>query len=226
MARGFQDDVREDAMIKLFELHKADSEGRAGIDAFLNIGEMSIPFELKTTSTGSVTTVRDFGHDHIAKWKNKHWLFGFFVGGRTYYKYGSPTMMENWIRSMEAYIAPDIKIAQLVRSKLNLIDLFDVLGEKQFYSIEDAKSLHKRQYNLAQYYAQQDLQSGYTQERMLEILKDRAQYLVARGSTLNNPHIPFGYFSDWFEITENHPEVLRALVLKYLTEPTEDECLN
>ena len=81
MAKNFQDDDREEAMIALFDLYKDESEGRSGIDAFLKLDGKSIPFELKTTSQGSVTTVRDFGSEHIRKWKNKHWLIGFFIKG-------------------------------------------------------------------------------------------------------------------------------------------------
>jgi penicillin-binding protein-related factor A (putative recombinase) len=74
MVSNFQDDDRENSMISLFNLYKDESEGRSGVDAFLDFNGKAIPFELKTTSQGSVTTVRDFGPDHIEKWKNKHWL--------------------------------------------------------------------------------------------------------------------------------------------------------
>jgi len=60
MANNFQDDDREDAMITLFDLYKDKTEGRSGVDAFLKIDGMTIPFELKTTSQGSVTTVRSY----------------------------------------------------------------------------------------------------------------------------------------------------------------------
>ncbi|QTA80010.1 Uncharacterized protein dnl_22960 [Desulfonema limicola] len=101
MTKNFQDDDREEAMITLFDLYKDQTEGRSGVDAFLKLDGKTVPFELKTTSQGSVTTVRDFGPDHILKWKNKHWLIGFFIKGREYYKYGSPSMMEKWIKSKE-----------------------------------------------------------------------------------------------------------------------------
>ncbi len=215
MASNFQDDDREHAMRVLFNLYKHEDEGRSGIDAFLDFEGEAIPFELKTTSQGSVTTVRDFGHDHIEKWKNKHWLIGFFVDGREYYKYGSPLMMATWIKEKEKYIAPDFKLATLVPSKLSLEDLYNVLEEKAIYTYEDAKALQKQQYNKQQYLQLQDLQSGYSPERMLEILKDRARYLIERGSTLNNPHIPFGYFNGWVEITQNHAEQLRTMVSNY-----------
>jgi len=50
---------------------------------------------------------------------------------------------------------------------------------------------------------------------MLDIFKDRAKYLILRGSTLNNPHIPRKYFEGWEEITENHSAHLRKLVRDY-----------
>ncbi len=48
----FQDDSRKSKMIELFELVRDTSEGRTGVDAFLELGKNRIPFELKTTSKG------------------------------------------------------------------------------------------------------------------------------------------------------------------------------
>ena len=56
------------------------------------------------------------------------------------------------------------------------------------------------------------VKDGYSQERMLQILKNRCQYLIERGSTLNNPHIPASYFRGWERITDNHEPRLRELV--------------
>jgi len=215
MVNNFQDDDRESAMIELFDLYKGEDEGRSGIDAFLNFNGKEIPFELKTTSQGSVTTVRDFGLDHIEKWKNKHWLIGFFVGGDEYYKYGSPKMMAGWINSKKKYIAPDFQLASLVPKKINLEDMYSILGEKKVYTYADAKSIHKLQYKKEKYLQLQNFESGYSPERMLEIIKDRAEYLIKRGSTLNNPHIPFSYFNGWVEIKENHAQQLRTMVKNY-----------
>jgi len=216
MTENFQDDEREHAMRILFNLYKSEDEGRSGIDAFLRIDTQEIPFELKTTSNGSVTTVRDFGPDHIAKWKDKHWLIGFFVGGREYYKYGSPAMMAPWINEKADYIEPDFQLASRISRKLTLQDMYQILGRKSAYTYEDAKYIQKRQYNKAKYLSLQDLDSGYSPKRMLEIVKDRARYVMERGSTLNNPHIPFSYFKGWTEITDNHPHTLRSLVQDYL----------
>ena len=216
MKKNFQDDDREKAMRTLFKLQKDEKEGRAGIDAFLEFEGMNLAFELKTTSNGSVTTVRDFGPDHIKKWKDKHWLIGFHIGKEEYYKYLSPKMMNAWIKEKEEYIRPDFELSNLVSSKLTLNDLYRILEKKEIYSLEDAKSIQKKQYNRDKYLQLQDRENGYSQNTMLNILKDRATYLMQRGSTLNNPHIPFSYFKDIAKITKNHSEELRKQVSKAL----------
>lgn len=214
---SFQDDTRENRMRKLFDLYKDETEGRSGVDAFLEIDGQTVPFELKTTSKGSVTTVRDFSPDHIKKWENKHWLIGFYINNREFYKYGSPLMMKEWIQSKEKYIATDFQLASLVSSRLTLRDLYQVVGKKSKYSYEDAKSIQKNQYLRSKYISLQDMESGYSPKQMLAILKDRVKYLVERGSTLNNPHIPLSYFDGWTEITENHAKQLRLMVKDYLS---------
>ncbi len=218
MAGNFQDDSREQEMIELFDLIKDENEGRSGIDAFLELDGTNIPFELKTTSSknGSVTTVRDFGYDHIKKWQNKHWLFGFYKGDKVSYKYGSPVLMQSWIKGKEEYIKPDFQLAQIAYENLTLEDLYLVLGDKESYSLKDAKLIQKRQYPSEKYLQLQDIKNGYSKHRMLSILKDRAKYLMERGSTLNNPHIPGSYFKDWEEITENHAARLREMVRTYI----------
>ncbi len=215
MAGNFQDDDREHEMRELFGLYKDENEGRSGIDAYLDLDGRMIPFELKTTSNGSVTTVRDFGPDHIEKWKNKHWLIGFFVEDRIYYKYGSPSMMASWIKEKEKYIKPDFQLANMVSGKLDIDDMFQICEEKAVYTFEDARGLQKKQYKKEKYMALQDVDNGYTPARMLDILQDRAKYLINRGSTLNNPHIPLSYFKGWIEITEDHATQLREMVKGY-----------
>lgn len=230
MAKGFQDDTREEEMIKEFLLVKDDEEGRAGIDAFLQLGTEILPFELKTTSDskGSVTTVRDFGRDHIQKWQGKHWLIGFYSANKVkYYKYGSPKMMEPWISKMEQYVSPDFKLASIASSHIELADLFQILGEKDIYTYQDANSIHKRQYTKNKYIQLMDIFTesrktpkpiGYSKERMLSILQDRTMYLVERGSTLNNPHIAGSYFDGWEEIKSDFANRLRELVIEALEE--------
>lgn len=218
MNNNFQDDDRENLMIELFQLYKSKDEGRSGVDAFLNHEGQIIQFELKTTSTNSVTTVRDFGPDHIKKWKNKHWLIGFFSKGIAFYKYASPLTMAEWINEKEKYISTDFKLAELIPEKIDFDDMFKIIGEKDYYSLKDAKLIQKSQYTIIEYKSLQDIENGYSPDRMLKIMKNRAKYLIQRGSTLNNPHIPSKYFSECPEITNNHAQQLRIMVSEYFKE--------
>ncbi|MEL7038429.1 MAG: hypothetical protein AAFO04_22855 [Cyanobacteria bacterium J06592_8] len=214
-----QDDRRENELIDLFELRRPQNQTRSGIDAILDWNNQQIPFELKSSTKASVTTVRDFGPEHIRKWQNKHWLFGFYSSDGLQLKYclyASPEMMKSWILEKERYVEFDYLLAQIVPELLNLSKLYQILGQKESYSLEDAKRLQKKQYNHQEYREKMDFPNGYSPERMLEILKDRCQYLIKRGSTLNNPHIPASYFKDWEKITTNHAHRLRVLVSEEL----------
>jgi len=209
-------------MIELFDLVQDVYEGRTGVDAFLELDGKKLPFELKTTSKTSVTTVRDFSPEHIQKWQGKHWLFGFYQGTYVSYKYGSPNMMAAWIEEKASYIRPDFELAERVSKKLTRSDLYQICGKKDIYSYFDARRIQKMQYKKDKYLALQDVKGGYSKRRMLDILSDRAKYLIERGSTLNNPHIPASYFSDWEVITDNHAARLRDLVKQYLNDIEDD----
>jgi len=221
-----QDDARERQLIKLFKLERIEGAGRADTDAKLVVGKgVEIPFELKSSTDDSVTTVRDFGPDHVAKWKHKHWLIGFYEKDGTtlrYCVYGSPKMMAPWVREKEEYIRVDFELAKTVPSLIPLDLLYHLLGKREKYSVEDARLLHKRQYSAAQYLERRDLKDGYSPERMLDILRERCGYVISRGSTLNNPHIPGTYFNGWERITKRHAERLRELVAKALEEEAKD----
>ncbi len=76
-----QYDSRENELIQLFNLERPVNLTRSGTDAILTFNTIKIPFELKSTTKTSVTTVRDFGPKNIKKWREKHWLFGFYEKG-------------------------------------------------------------------------------------------------------------------------------------------------
>jgi hypothetical protein len=59
-------------------------------------------------------------------------------------------------------------------------------------------------------------QKAYSRQRMLEMLRERCRYVLLRGATLNNPHIPSGYFTKWERITEDHAMTLRRMVTEFL----------
>ena len=210
---AFQDDEREEDAKKIFKLKKPET-GRSGTDAILSLDGDDIEFELKTVGTGSgITTVRDFGPEHIKKWKNKHWLIGIYKKNKLqYYIYATPKDMELWITEKQDYIKNDFELSKIIPKKLTSSDLFSLLGNKKKYSLDDARNLQKKQYSKEGYKEKMDLDNGYSPERMLGILKDRAEYLMKRGSTLNNPHIPESYYGDFPKITNDHAKTLRDLV--------------
>ncbi len=217
-----QDDSRETIQIDLFGLERPPNSNRSGIDAILVLenGE-EIPFELKTTTTGSVTTVRDFGPEHIIKWKNKHWLISRFShdGEELLYTlYGNPGMMSKWITEKENYIKLDFELAKLIPRLITINDAIKLVGDKPKYSLADAKNIQKRQYSIERYHDLMDFPDGYSPQRLLKIIKDRCRYVIERGSTLNNPHIPESYFDGWDKITDNHENQLLEMVNNYFNE--------
>jgi hypothetical protein len=116
----------------------------------------------------------------------------------------------------EAYILSDYKLAQFAPELLTIDILYEILGQKDVYTLEEARSLQKKQYTTKQYFDTMDLNQGYSPERMLSILKARCRYLIERGATLNNPHILASYFQGWEQITDNHAQHLRELVSEAL----------
>lgn len=106
-------------------------------------------------------------------------------------------------------------MAKHVPSDITLDTMYEILGRKLVYTPADAKKLHKNQMSTVDYKAAMDVLNGYSPERMLEIFRDRARYVLERGSTLNNPHIADGYLSCWPKIDKDYAAELRRLVREY-----------
>lgn len=213
-----QDDVRENRIVDLFNLVRPLNRVRHGTDALLMIDGFELEFELKSVTTGGgISTVRDLGPDHIAKWKDKHWIVAVYEDGELFTcRYGSPSHMEPWIERIWAYIADDFGLANLVPAKVDLTVARQVLGDKEQYTLADARALQKNQMSASEYAARMDVDGGYSPERMLEFVKERVRYLIERGSTLNNPHIPAGFIQTWPEIRADHAQALRDHVREWL----------
>ncbi len=222
-------------MRTLFNLKRHPDAGRGDVDALLELKGRSIPeslrgevveFELKSATGGkpTISTVRDFGLHHIAKWRRLHWLFGIYDrdarGDQVlqYCLYGSPQQMKPWFDVMATYVAPDVALAQHVPSLVTDDTLTAVLGSTSSFSFEEARRLMKNQYSREDYHRMADLPGGeYSRQAMLQMLRERCQYVIERGSTLNNPHIPARYFAGWERIEEDHALRLRELVVDALT---------
>ncbi len=206
-------------MVQLFNLTVAEDRGRSDVDAVLTYQGAEIAFELKSTTGRSISTVRDFGKAHIDKWRNLHWLFGFYGSGGSRLRwchYASPDDMRDWIDGRAAYVGPDLVLAERAPELINLALVHRILGEKNVYTLTDAQRVHKKQYTASQYRDAMDVEGGYSAARMLDIVRDRCRYVLERGLTLNNPKIPSSYFDGFERIVENHAIRLRELVSGWL----------
>lgn len=216
---SIQDDAREFQMVQLFNLTVAEERGRSDIDAVLSYQGRDLPFELKSTTGRSISTVRDFGRAHIEKWRDLYWLFGFYGRGGARLKwchYASPDGMREWIDGRATYVGPDLVLAEHAPELIGLEMVHRILGEKDAYTLEDARLVHKKQYTAVQYRDAMDLENAYSAERMLTIVRDRCRYVLERGLTLNNPKIPGSYFEGFERIEADHAIRLRELVSEWL----------
>lgn len=197
-----QDDERERELVRMFNLNWDPAHQRAGVDALLDVEVDGRPYqfevEVKSSTGTTVSTARDVGMEHIQKWRRKLFVIGFYSkeARRPELQHClclTPLDMEPWIASIEAKILIDFKLALLASRRLVLQDLFDVCGEQETYSVDDAKRLHKQQWTAEEYAAAQDTIVGQarriSRDKMLEILQLRSKYIAERGATLNNPHI-------------------------------------
>ncbi|TDT96715.1 restriction endonuclease PvuII [Azorhizobium sp. AG788] len=215
-----QDDARENRLVDIFNLVRPANRVRHGTDAILLVDGHELEFELKsvTSAGGSVSTVRDLGPDHIAKWRNKHWIIAKFDGlDLAECRYGTPDDMAAWISKIWEYVRVDFEAADLVPGLVDNSTMHRLLGKKEKYSYDEAKRLQKNQLNSKEYKAMMDAGDGYSEERMLELFRGRVKYLINRGSTLNNPHIPAEYFKSWTLIERDHAAILRETARNWLS---------
>ncbi len=214
-------------MCNLFNLEWDPEHARGGDDAWfecdINGNIFRVPVEVKSTTTDTVSTARDVGLLHIAKWRKKLWVIGFYIKSNSYPRLQSslcltPDEMEPWISQIESYIFPDYKISEIASSHLTLDDLYAICGEKDIYSLDDAKRIHKKQWKVEDYTNEMDITGGYSPERMLRILQLRLKYISERGATLNNPHITKSFLArfDAQRIFKNHAAEIRKKFDSYL----------
>jgi hypothetical protein len=321
-----QDDAREKNMVRMFNLKQHSDRKRHDPDAYLISNGSELKFELKSTTTGSLSTVRDFGRDHIEKWKEMHWIVGFYDKNKTddpvYCVYVPPSGMKRWVDKMWEYVRKDYETAEIAAEKIAKSDVYRLFGEKNSYTLDDAKSVQKNQLTAKQYRDRMDhpqaitrksfrkvispvllraldgdprfsgaeiseadckemlrrqssldfitqalngenaleeerfsylipealmdearlalkaghlthkkiaslmkklmtktrskefmdVAPGYSPDAMLEVLKGRVRYLIHRGSTLNNPHIPREFFEEFEKIFDDPASTLRRMI--------------
>lgn len=195
-----QDDIREREMRELFELEEPPGASRAGLDAILHLDGERYEFELKscTNRQGSVSTARDVGKDHIAKWRPLHWLFGFYQQGTLRYCiYAPPEQMKTWIDDLEEYMRPDFflaeRAAKTAEQSLTVGDVAHALGRTtDKYTLTDAKRIAKKSIPANEYCRLADYPAGCSPQRVLDILADARQVELRAIQTLDDLHNVFG----------------------------------
>ena len=117
-----QDDERERELVRLFNLDWDPAHQRAGIDAILAFDQagtrQALEVEVKSTTGSTVSTARDVGMEHIAKWRRKLFVIGFYSrqAGRPELLQClclAPDDMAPRVDHLEAKIATDCQIAEL-----------------------------------------------------------------------------------------------------------------
>jgi hypothetical protein len=115
---------------------------------------------------------------------------------------------------MANYIAPDVALVEHIPDLITDEVLTSIVGDQAVFSRDDARRLMKRQFKAIDYAELTDMpERGYSRAAMLDMLQLRCAYVIRRGSTLNNPHIPASYFNGWPRITTDHAATLRDLVV-------------
>jgi hypothetical protein len=118
-----------------------------------------------------------------------------------------------------AAINPDTKVAAencgRVFPQLMLDEWANCLGQGT-WTPKGTAARFKRLASKTSFKKLANVEPGYSPEAMVEILQDRCRYLIERGSTLNNPHIPPEFFQKFDRITDEHATVLRKELAEYV----------
>lgn len=181
-----QDDARERDMRSRFNLDYSPERKRDGIDAQLELDGELVEFELKSTAGNSISTVRDFNPDHIVKWEKLHWIFGFYdeAGEELQHAYYlTPDDMAGWIESKAQYVAPDYLLAEKLPELVTDAMMVEILGDKDVYTIDDARAIHKKQMSKKEYLDRMDCAAYYSRERVLEMIAEKKPTGTPEGDT-------------------------------------------
>lgn len=193
-----QDDSREQEQLRIFGLRQDPNSTRGDNDALLDLeGHEPQRIELKTTTTTSLTTARDFGVEHIKSWRGKHILASFYdaSGQEIQWSLLIPSVeLDRWLNSQMEYVELDLAIIKSLDDVISDDSLDKIRGSvfpnKNYYTLDDLKRLLKKQIDDTQYDGYIDTALNYVSESsMNRALKERVHYLISRGVTRNNPHI-------------------------------------
>lgn len=220
MSVEIQDNKREKELIKLFNLEQPKNRSRIGVDGLLVVDDITIPFEIKSTTIGDITTARDVNLNHIKKWRRVHWLVGIYNNNAKlqYVVYGSPNKLINWFDFIENDIKRGLKISSMIVDRIDIDMVKEIFGDKSTYTYDEARFVFKRLFTKKEYERRKDKKKGYSKKAMLAMFKEHNWHYLERGSSLNNPKIPKAEYKDWPKITKKHSLSLKKLVREYIEE--------
>jgi hypothetical protein len=210
-----QDDLRERSMVLALGLQSRPDRARHEEDAHLDVvvnGESTrLLFECKSSpESQDFGTGRDTGIRKLDQWTSFHFVFGWFVSRDNLpirMWYGSPRMMRKWLDDEIAYLEPDILLSNLIPSKVDAEAVTVLFGDKERISYSEMHKVMKDSWNAKAsagrpdlYALNADINRGkarkdhlYSRDAALKAARDRAAYLLDRGSTVNNRKIPCRY---------------------------------
>ena len=202
-----QDDTREQEMLRIFGLRQNLNTTRGDNDAFFQLKSGKHEFlELKSSTKDSFVTARDFGQNHILKWRKQHILGSFYDSGGNEIQrsiFIPNVLLNKWLDEQTEYIAHDLAILDTIRSLLRSSDAVqniknEIFGDDRFYNFSDVKRLMKQQYSKSDYDKISKRVGNkivVSNDNMNDAIMDRIEYLLNRGTTRNNPHISKTFIS-------------------------------
>jgi hypothetical protein len=121
--------------------------------------------------------------------------------------YGSPRMMREWLDDEVAYIEPDILLSKLIPPKVDDEAVSVLFGDKVVITYSEMSKVMKDRWNANAalgrpnlYRLNADINCGksskdhlYSRGAALKAVRDRAEYLLDRGTTVNNRKIAHRY---------------------------------
>jgi hypothetical protein len=213
-----QDDQRERAMVAALNLNTRPDRVRHEEDAFMDVQSNGhtyhLLFECKSSPVDtSFGTSRDTGLQKLMQWTDYHFAFGWFdprdnLPIRMWY--GSPRMMRDWLDKEKEYLQSDLLLCDIVPSRVDDDIVTQLFGSGTVFTYDQIYRVMKDQWNakasegrpnLYKEYA--DIQRArrttdnqYSRAIALRAAKDRTEYLLRRGSTVNNRKISSRYVID------------------------------
>lgn len=200
-----QDDSREQDMLRVFGLRQESGSSRGDNDAYLDLdGKSPQCLELKSSTTSNFVTARDFSLQHILEWRTKHVLGSFYDKGGNAIKWSlliPNCILNEWLDEQVSYIRCDISIIESLREDLSQEMArqvrSDIFGLKDWYTIQELKSLLKQQISKEKYLQFLDIsidgERFCSPGQMDNAIFMRTRYLLNRGTSRNNPHISDGW---------------------------------